>query len=66
MEKVLLAELAAADTIIRNALQLMTPEQQRAWGDKNAAAGVDGEGITRHNERATVIEKAKKGLGRNV
>ena len=54
----MLAELQAAHTIIRNALACMTTEQKAQWGRLNAAAGVDGEGITRANERAAVIAKA--------
>ena len=56
----LLHELEAAHRIIRNALNLMTPAQKRRWGDKNAADGVDGEGITRANEREKVLAAAKR------
>lgn len=54
----LLRELRAAHQIIMNALAVMTVEQKVEWGRLNAAAGVDGEGITRANERAAVIIKA--------
>lgn len=55
----LLGELEVAHQIILNALALMTSEQKAEWGKKNAADGVDGEGITRFHERATVIAVAK-------
>lgn len=57
----LLAELEAAHRIIRHALAVMTAEQKAEWGRKNAAAMVDGEGMTRANEREAVIAKAKGG-----
>lgn len=55
----LLAELRAAHQIIRNALNLMSASQIHAWGNKNAADDVDGEGITRANERAAAIARAE-------
>ncbi|KXA71092.1 hypothetical protein [Bordetella hinzii] len=58
----LLAELRAAHQIIRNALSLMTAAQKHAWGVKNAADSVDGEGITRANERAAAIARAEGSL----
>ena len=54
----LLSELEAAHCIIRHALAVMTTEQKDAWGRLNTAANVDGEGITRANERAAVIANA--------
>lgn len=54
----LLAELQAAHQIIRNALAVMTTAQKLEWGNRNAADGVDGEGITRAHEREAVIAKA--------
>jgi hypothetical protein len=54
----LLAELEAAHWIIRYALAVMTSEQKVEWGRLNASAGVDGEGITRANERDAAIAKA--------
>ena len=54
----LLAELQAAHQIIRNALNIMTAEQKIAWAVKNVRDVVDGEGITRANEREAVINKA--------
>jgi len=53
-------ELQAAHLIIRNALNLMTPEQKLKWGDMNAAAGVSGEGITRANERDAVLSQTRQ------
>lgn len=53
----LLAELRAAHQIIRHALALMTPEQKLEWGRLNAAADVEGEGITRANERADLLAR---------
>jgi hypothetical protein len=55
------AELAAAHTIIKNALNIMTLDQKAEWAKKNAADRVDGEGITRANERAAVIARANEG-----
>lgn len=57
----LLSELQKAHLIIRNALQIMTPEQKREWGQRNEADGVGGEGDTRANERSAVIAKAAGG-----
>lgn len=57
-DRELLAELQAAHRIIRNALQVMSTEQKTRWGYLNAADGVDGEGITRANERAAVMQRA--------
>ena len=54
----LLAELQAAHRVIRHALALMTTEQKLEWGRLNAAADVEGEGITRAIERFDVIAKA--------
>lgn len=61
----LLHELEAAHRIIRNALNLMTPEQKAAWGRMNARDGVDGEGVTRANERHLVIALAKSAMRRD-
>ncbi|MCX9155878.1 hypothetical protein OPU71_07015 [Niveibacterium sp. 24ML] len=57
----LLSELQKAHLIIRNALQLMTPEQKSEWGKCNEADGVSGDGITRANERLAVIERVAGG-----
>ncbi|SCB10153.1 hypothetical protein [Cupriavidus alkaliphilus] len=54
----LLRELKAAHLIIRNALNLMSPCQQMVWGERNARDCVDGEGITRANEREAAIARA--------
>ncbi len=51
----LLAELRAAHQVIRHALALMTTEQKIEWGRMNAAAGVEGEGVTRANERGELL-----------
>lgn len=50
-----LAELEAGHQIIKNALNIMTPEQKSAWAQKNEEDGVAGEGVTRANERMTAI-----------
>jgi hypothetical protein len=55
----LLEELKTAHVIIKNALNIMTLEQKIAWGEKNARDGVDGDGITRANERLAAIDKAE-------
>jgi hypothetical protein len=57
----LLRELEAAHRIIRHALAVMTTAQKAEWGRLNAAAGVDGEGVTRANEREAVLANAKAG-----
>ena len=54
----LLTELQAAHKIIRNALACMSTAQKARWGKLNADDCVDGEGITRAYERASVIEQA--------
>lgn len=51
-------ELNRAHIIIRNALALMTSEQKVKWGDLNSRCGVDGEGITRANERDALLARA--------
>jgi len=55
----LLDELRKAHQIIRNALAVMTPEQKYEWGRLNERDAVDGEGITRANERKSAIERAE-------
>jgi hypothetical protein len=54
----LLAELASAHAIIANALKVTTTSQKLRWGVLNERDGVDGEGITRANERLALIERA--------
>ena len=44
-------ELECAHKIIKNALNLMTDSQKQEWAGMNAGDCVDGEGITRANER---------------
>ncbi len=57
----LLAELQAAHTIIRNALSLMTPAQKLQWGILNERDGVEGEGVTRANERLELLTRTSVG-----
>ncbi len=54
----LLRELQAAHLIIRNALNLMSTSQKMVWGERNARDMVNGEGITRANEREAAIARA--------
>lgn len=53
-----LNELKAAHQIIRNALATITIDQKAEWGRLNARDGVDGEGVTRANERDAVLARA--------
>ncbi|WP_249172064.1 hypothetical protein [Burkholderia vietnamiensis] len=48
-------ELRAADTVIRNALAVMTMDQKSEWGCANERDDVGGEGVTRYHERQVVI-----------
>jgi hypothetical protein len=54
----LLTELHHADHIIKTMLRAMTVQQQARVGAELEAAGVAGDGITRHHERAAVIAAA--------
>lgn len=54
----LVRELGLAHEIIRTGLSIMTPEQRAKWAERNALAGIDGEGATRYHERAAVIARA--------
>jgi hypothetical protein len=54
----LLAELHHADHIIKTMLRAMTVQQQARVGAQLETAGVAGEGMTRHHERAAVIAAA--------
>ena len=54
----LLAELRHADHIIKVMLNALTTQQQARIGAKLEAAGVAGEGMTRHHERAAAIAAA--------
>lgn len=54
----LMQELHKAHLIIRNALNLMTVDQKIDWARLNEIAGVTGEGVTRANERESVLKKA--------
>jgi len=58
MKTNLLTELQAAHQIIRNALNIMNPRQKAKWGEVNAKSGVEGEGVTRANEREAAIQAA--------
>jgi hypothetical protein len=59
----LLAELHHADYIIKTMLRAMTVQQQVRVGAELEAAGVAGDGITRHHERAAVIAAATAPVG---
>lgn len=54
----LLAELRHADHIIKVMLNALTIQQQARVGAKLEAAGVAGEGMTRHHERAAAMAAA--------
>ncbi|WP_454710984.1 hypothetical protein [Cupriavidus nantongensis] len=54
----LLRELQASHRIIRNMLGLLSVSQAQVLAERNARDGVDGEGITRANEREAVIRRA--------
>lgn len=54
----LLAELRHADHIIKVMLNALTTQQQARVGAKLEAAGVAGEGMTRHHERAAAMAAA--------
>ncbi|KVD66870.1 hypothetical protein WI87_29845 [Burkholderia ubonensis] len=56
----LLHELQCAHQIIKNALNIMTTDQQVACGDMNARDGVDGEGVTRSHERGALIARSTR------
>lgn len=57
-----LTELEAAQQIIKNALNIMTPEQKAEWAKKNEADGIISDGATRANERVAAIQALKAGL----
>lgn len=59
----LLTELRHADHIIKTMLRAMTVQQQARVGAELEAAGVAGDGITRHHERAAVIAAATAPAG---
>jgi hypothetical protein len=54
----LLRELQASHRIIRNMLGLLSVSQKAVLAQRNARDDVDGEGITRANEREAVIMRA--------
>jgi hypothetical protein len=59
----LVYELRAAHQIIRNALTVMTTDQQVAWAEMNAHDGVDGEGATRAAERDALLARPRMAVG---
>lgn len=59
----LAAELQAAHGIINLALNILTGDQKQAWLDAVCQAGLDGEGITRANERKALIAIATAAPG---
>jgi hypothetical protein len=59
----LIYELRSAHHIIRNALAVMTTEQQIAWGEMNARDGIDGEGATRAAERDALLARPRMAVG---
>ncbi|TFW13278.1 hypothetical protein E4L98_29185 [Duganella callida] len=54
----LLTELHHSDYIIKTILRAMTVQQQARVGAELERAGIAGEGMTRHHERAAVIAAA--------
>lgn len=54
----LLRELQASHRIISNMLGLLSISQVAVLAERNARDQVDGEGITRSNEREAVIRRA--------
>jgi hypothetical protein len=60
---VLLSELQKADQIIIALLNAMTLAQKTKVAARLDAAGVSGEGMTRHHERRAVIVSAEAALG---
>lgn len=54
----LLHELERAELVIQTMLNLMTIEQKARMAEVLEAAGIAGEGATRHHERRAVIEQA--------
>lgn len=57
----LLAELHHADHIIKAMLNAMTDKQKATVSERLEAAGVTGEGMTRHHERLAAMEAAQAG-----
>lgn len=55
----LAAELQAAHGIIKLALNIVSGQQRQGWLDAVCQAGLDGEGITRANERLALIALAR-------
>lgn len=59
----LIYELRAAHHIIRNALAVMTTEEQIAWGEMNARNGFGGEGAPRAAERDALLTRPRMVVG---
>lgn len=57
----LLRELESAHLIIRTMLGLLSVTQKMVLAERNARAGVDGEGATRYHEREAAIARARSG-----
>ncbi|QGZ66938.1 hypothetical protein [Paraburkholderia acidisoli] len=62
-KSMLVYELRAAHHIIRNALAIMSTEQQIAWAELNARDGIDGDGATRAAERDALLARPRMALG---
>lgn len=62
-KSMLVYELRAAHHIIRNALAIMSAEQQIAWAEVNARDGIDGDGATRAAERDALLARPRMALG---
>jgi hypothetical protein len=62
-KSLLIFELRAAHHVIRNALAVMTTEQQIAWGEMTARDGIDGEGATRVAERDALLARPRMAVG---
>ncbi|WP_234775578.1 hypothetical protein [Paraburkholderia tropica] len=59
----LVFELRAAHQIIRNALSVMTIDEQIRWAEMNARDGVDGDGATRATERDALLAHPRMAIG---
>lgn len=53
----LLEELALAHRIIKNALAVMSLREKQEWAKRNAQDCVEGEGVTRANERSALLDR---------
>ncbi|WP_321905610.1 hypothetical protein [Paraburkholderia tropica] len=59
----LLFELRAAHQIIRNALSVMTTDEQIRWAEMNARDAVDGDGATKAGERDALLASPQMAIG---